>query len=183
MSLLSPHIPENFLPFGVDRHAFIAGGYAACPERASDIDVWVTDQTGRLEMTRANLLAHLKASGFAAKEEIAQEGFRVDGFGYDELDVRILKVAYVQQGAGRLPIHLMVTDAKPFPVLMHFDVSTHQIALVPIGGTLDIMRGPEWTDITEEPVQIRETSATNARMEKIRTRYADMRTNGKSTRR
>lgn len=178
MNLLSPHIPDNFLPETAMRNAFIAGGYAACPSRASDIDLWVTDLEN-LEATRAAILAHLRMSGYDVTEETAQEGFRVDGYGYDEMDLRILKVCYVQR-PGALPIHVMVTDAAPLAVLLHFDVSTHQCAIVPHpsvkGG--DMMRGPEWTALTEEPVQIKETSATSTRMEKIRTRYADMRTNG-----
>lgn len=110
---LFPHIPEGLLPPGVESRAFIAGGYAACPARATDIDVWVTDAT------------------------------------------------FV-------------------PILMHFDVSTHQVAIIPSRySEPQTINGPEWTPLNEKPVQLRETSATPARMDKIRTRYADMRTNGK----
>ena len=172
---LEPHVPDNLLHDAYD--GFIAGGYAACPERASDIDVWVTTHDD-LHSVRRCLLAHLSAQGYAVFPETAELGVRVDGFGYDEMDVNILKVAVIER-SGKLPIHLMVTDAPVMAVLLHFDVSTHQVALVPHYMGVQTIYGPEWTPLTDEPVQIKETSATNTRMEKIRTRYADMRTNGK----
>lgn len=178
MSRLTQHFPDTILPYGMMGASFIAGGYAACPSRAQDIDLWVMDSTGRLEDNRSRILAHLLAAGYDVTEENTREGFRVNGFGYDEMNLRILKVGYVRR-PDALPIHIMVTDAPLVAVLLHFDVSTHQCAIAPTrDGVGDVVRGPQWTDLTEEPVQLRETSATNTRMEKIRTRYADMRTNG-----
>jgi hypothetical protein len=167
-------LPVDLFP--PDTYAFIAGGYAACPERATDIDVWVRSDEN-LEVVRAKLLVWLDEHRWAYAEEKQEEKFRADGFGYDKMDCRILKVAVVPYTK---PIHIMVTGAPPLVLLRNFDVSTHQIARVPhpFCPDGDTMRGPEWTPLSEEPVQLKETSATPARLEKIRTRYADLRTDG-----
>lgn len=171
-------IPETLLP--PDTYAFIAGGYAACPERALDMDVWVLDTTGNPEKTRAALLLWLSDYHWVFGKETHEEKFRADGPGYDEMDCRILKVAVIPYYT--TTIHLMVTDAPPLALLRNFDVSTHQIALIPSSRLPegDLLRGPGWTSLDQEPVQLKETSATFARMEKIRTRYADLRTHGKN---
>lgn len=175
MSHLSPHIPPNFLPLALERHSFIAGGYAACPQRASDIDLWVTDITDRLEQSREMILAHLGAAGYHVTPETTREGFRVNGHGYDEMDCRILKVGYVTRD-GALPIHVMVTDAPVMAVLLNFDISTHQTALVQAGeGHVYSIKGPRWTPLTVYPVVLKPTTSTPGRLEKIATRYADMR--------
>lgn len=176
MSHLSPHIPPNFLPLALEQRSFIAGGYAACPQRASDIDLWVTDITGRLEQSREMILAHLGAAGYHVTPETTREGFRVNGHGYDEMDCRILKVGYVTRD-GALPIHVMVTDAPLLAVLLNFDISTHQCAFIRQGDTWHnhLVYGPRWTPLNVYPLVLKPTTSTPGRLEKIATRYADMR--------
>ena len=165
------YLPPNLLPSLLAPAAFIAGGFAAHQDLATDIDVWV--QTEDLHSTRRLMLTHLSAYGFPLTAVATEmEQFTGDSCGYEDITANILKVARVDQG-NQKPIHLMVTDAPPLMLLLNFDISTHQIALTESG----VIRGPEWTDVTDEPVVIKNhgTSKTGARLEKIRARYAHLR--------
>lgn len=170
---LRDHIPEGLLPAGTP--ALIAGGYAACPALASDLDLWVYAARGgkrTMGETRMMLLEHLKTWAYKVEAQDDSEQFTADGCGYDELDCLIMKVGIVSVN-GRKPIHLMVTDAPPIALLMNFDISTHQIGLDDNG----VIYGPEWTDLTVEPQVIKNagTSKTTERLAKISARYAHLR--------
>lgn len=165
-------LPAGLLPRPYNKTAFIAGGYAACPGLASDIDVWV--QCEDLHETRRLLLAHLSTMGFAlfAEGEPLESSFTGDSCGYEDITANIVKVARIETAAFK-PVHLMVTDAPPLMLLLNFDISTHAIALTDDG----VVRSPEWTDLTQEPVVIKNqgTSKTEERLAKISARYAHLR--------
>lgn len=161
-------IPEGLLP-SREQEAFIAGGWAACPSLASDMDVWVrVDPFERsIDKVREHLVDYLKNLFLYEFEEQADERKSLTGVdeqGYDiEVEMRkVGKVTYFAQ-----PIHIMLTYASVDKLLQCFDVSTHQIAITDQG----IVKGEKWTPITVPPVKLKHTPTTDARMEKIAIRY------------
>jgi len=166
---LTPPLPSNLLPPGDE--CYIAGGYAACPERATDIDVWVkAPNVELLPSVRRRVLSWFSAQGFDFQ---AMEDSRNIHDEYGDVIGGVLKVAVIT-GAARLPIHVMVTDMRPRALLETFDISTHMVA----------WDGDETVTISytsaleEDPIIIKMTPTTPARFDKIRNRYADLRTNG-----
>lgn len=168
------HLPPNLLPRGMTRAAFIAGGYAACPDLATDIDVWVQVDPATLYDAPLRIVKHLHDHGFIPNVGIAStaETFVGDSMGYEDITANILKVAVVLRG-NQKPIHIMVTDAPPLMLLLNFDISTHQIAFTDSG----TIRGPYWTPLDGPPVIIKNhtTSKTQERFQKISARYAHLR--------
>lgn len=163
-------LPENLVPKVFSSAAFIAGGYAACPTLATDIDVWV--QCEDLDEARTSLLAHLATNRFVYQPQDEASSFEGDGCGYEDITANIQKVALVMV-PGYKPIHLLVTDAPPLMLLLNFDISTHQIALTDSGE----IRSPEWTALDQEPLVVKnhDTSKTVERLARITARYAHLR--------
>lgn len=173
MELVDRLIPRKLLPPGTDW--FIAGGYAAHKGLATDIDVWVPSvRTDVLEDVVDTLRRWLTDGGFAFRPLDDPSSFDYDG-----IEVQIRKVAEVTAGPSGVsyvkPFHIMVTDGNHMAVLDNFDVSTHQIALMPNG---EEIRGPGWTAIWDTPVKLRDEAHTPARMAKISARYAHFREKG-----
>lgn len=168
-------VPHDILPN--DMWGFVAGGYAACPSLAGDIDLWVNEsddnediEAATLLLRRQRILTHLMSRGFSFQEEQSLRTEAVDGDGYDNLPVTTMKVAKVMFYPK--PIHIMVANASIVAVLKAFDVSTHQIAVTNRDQEL---RGPDWTPLNVLPVAFRVTETTIARMDKITKRYAHLR--------
>lgn len=167
-------IPKNLLPEGC--YTFIAGGWAACPALADDMDVWVSLKQSAysirklgIEKARTAILAHLQQQIFSywtveEQDDSRQTEAVVAGY---EINVNIRKVAKVTSYEWHQPIHVIVTDASVYQVLEGFDISTHQIAITDNG----IVLGEEWTSVTEEPIVLHMSTQTPARLEKIRNRY------------
>lgn len=157
-------IPRNLVPDQHYNNTFIAGGYAACPAMATDIDVWVFVDGGTqpLDEAREDVLKHLQAN-FDITEDVGGTVGDYNGVG-----INILKVAFVR--GYTLPIHIMVCDAPCGIVLKNFDISTHQVALTPHG----VVIGEHWTPITVPPVVLErmENEHTQSRLQKITERYA-----------
>ncbi len=157
----------NLLPKGTT--AFIAGGFAACPALAADVDVWVQvlNPEDLLSM-RTALLNHFRTTGphVVIEEPQPPTGVCLD---MDDPDhyygVQTVKVARIT-GVG-LPIHVMVTTGSVTEVLDGFDVTTHMIAITDRG----IKRGTFWTPLTCRPAAVNPNSGTPARLKKIAKRY------------
>lgn len=167
-------IPKGLLPEGLKY--CIAGGWAACPALASDMDVWVFrgDGSGEsLEELRDRIVGHLFVTKpFKWGLQAATDDTREGGVEYDAMDFDILKVGTVKVGypSGDVQIHLMVTTASsPMGLLSNFDISTHAVAIDANGL---VIRGKHWTSIIETPYVIRRTDSTPERMKKICTRYS-----------
>lgn len=162
-------IPSYLLP--EDTRYFIAGGFAACPALASDRNVWIMARDP--VATRREVLEHLKETLFLdewqelpdGQTEIVAGSSEEDHYG-DGGTALTLKVATVDVTG--ITIHLLVTSGTVFDVLNTFDVSTHQIAITDSGG---VVKGRQWTPITEPPVKLKDTPTTDARMAKIAARY------------
>jgi hypothetical protein len=168
-------IPELFavlLPPGME--ACVAGGYAAHPAMASDIDVWVMSPLD-LNKVREDLLSHFYTSGMVFEEQQETRSHDITNAlcGYEGLNIVVLKVAKVTLPDVEKPIHVMVTSAvSPVQVLCAFDISTHQIAIDQFG---DEVMGPGWTPCYAAPEVLKNTPTTPARLEKITARYAHLR--------
>lgn len=163
-----------FIPDGYRERAYIAGGWAACPSLADDMDVWIlatteeaNDPDFKLEDLRAEVLVRLNAVG--SKLRPIEEDSEETG-NYGGVEIKIRKVGYIKR-AGFQTIHIMVTDAPIIEaVLANFDISTHQVAITPTG---QVVLGASWTSITEPPqvIEGRENEHTPGRLEKITKRY------------
>lgn len=168
-----PQMLDQILPPYLRQSAVIAGGYAACPALAADIDVWVLVSPAVLRQARQDILIPLSDLDVHVAPENTREAMRVgeNSLGYDELDFRVLKVATIT-GLGRLPFHIMVTDAPaPLALLCGFDLSTHQCVLIRGQGGFDRVSGPDWTPVNYPPVVLRETTQTPNRVAKLVARY------------
>lgn len=155
-------IPENLLPKGVQW--CIAGGYAACPALASDIDVWVLNvPTHDLQVRRAEILLHLAKQRFNVKTET---GDNTPGDGYEDKAIGILKVGRVTPPTG-LAIQVMVTDADVARLLESFDVSTHAVAV----GPGFVTTHPQWTPPHVPPVAFSQHATTAERLARIAERF------------
>lgn len=157
---------------------FVAGGYAACPDRASDLDLWVKSNNP-LTPDIDYLLKHLALTGCGftdasgRKPNDPSEGNIPD---YEGVEIRIAKVAVVTSWRGLpfpQPVHLLLTDGSLAGVLDNFDISTHQAAMLPGG---QVIHGPGWTPLTECPrILMNENEKTAERFVKIERRYRDLR--------
>ena len=162
-------IGDYLLPASIRSQAFIAGGFAACPALASDIDLWVSSKN--LFADRLDILAWLQQWGAsfvehplplvpALTEVDYQESYLSNG-------TPVLKVATVTVPHHSKPVHIMVVMGDVNLTLAGFDISTHQVALTDNG----VVLGPQWTSILVPPVMLLETANTRARLDKIARRY------------
>ena len=174
-------IPVNLLPEQYHPHAFIAGGYAACPALAQDIDVWVSVDTinapnpwDAVWDAREIILRHLDTTFHTVQPEDVEGSPRYRNRlivrstfeGYN-LPLPIYRVATVKVDGASLPYHIIAVGADVDEVLSSFDISTHQVALT----TRGVVKGEHWTPTWAPPVVINNKYTTPARLEKIRTRY------------
>lgn len=172
--------PVDLLPEAYRKSWCIAGGFAACPALATDMDVWVyglpteKQAPGKLLAVRDEILDY-----FAAYKKTRT--YRDLWFGYTPgVETRttesyghpcvIHKVAMIHATGTRKPIHLMVTDAdSPMMLIDGFDVSTHAVALNHDGGVFYNI--DTYTPPNEPPRQLRDTVTTPDRLRKIAARF------------
>ena len=133
----------------------IAGGWAACPQLASDQNVWIFVKAQRdddehaldfLRAQRTNMLAMFPAI-------TPESGFMGEGAGddtvYGDLGIAIIKVGHLGYR------HILLTDAQDIPMLLSsFDISTHQCAIT---SDMEFVAGPQWTSIYVYPHILRDT--------------------------
>lgn len=149
----------GFLPEQYRAYAYIAGGWAACPSLATDMDVWVVVPGANLALLKEELLAHLV--GRVSVEVLGDQPTHAEY-------ANTLKVAILKTG-GRKDVHLLVSDAQIIEqVIEEFDISTHALAIGPVG---DIHKATFWTSIREQPIVNKMTPTTPERLVKIKTRY------------
>lgn len=144
----------------------IAGGFAACPDKAGDCDVWVLyGPDGGIFDVRANILARLQNADVAFVEESSTgvEGQQT-AESYTQTGILSLKVARLADGR-----QIIVTTADSArEVLDAFDVSTHQIALTSDG---ELVRGSGFTAIDQPVRALLRNEHTDDRLTKIARRY------------
>lgn len=161
-------IPKGLLPPDLMDNAFIAGGYAACPALASDLDLWVyVPQSQSLQAARTEILQWLESELWPFELQEDRRFNRLGPSASEGYDVIAGKVAIVKSPHMTHPIHIMVVDRSPAELLETFDISTHQVAIV-FG---NVIKGSEWTPVTVPPVMLKNTPTTPERMRKIAVRY------------
>lgn len=167
-------VPAGLIPKGYEW--CVAGGYAACPALAQDIDVWVWGvATDDLETVRARLVQHLFDTYTLSKVQSGTDTRKAPNYS-QPTQITILKVAEVKDVQFSFggytttkPIQIMVTDAaSPEQILFGFDISTHQIAIMPDGV---VWKGANWTAPHVPPVKLLDTAKTEERMQRIAARF------------
>src|SRR3990167_5083266 len=87
----------NLVPKEWRSQAFIAGGYAACPALASDLDLWIFVDGGHgpsLSDARTEVLAHVAHVGCINHISVIEENDWTTTE-YMGVNVNILKVCYI----------------------------------------------------------------------------------------
>lgn len=165
--------PRTMLPEKYRDFAFIAGGYAACPALAMDIDVWVpiTNAEDGVKIpallldARGEILDYLESEFFPYKEEDGKLRGQAGMSGVYPVGVR--KVATIESAHLSHPVHIMVCAGSVLEILSGFDISTHQIALTMAG----VVKGDRWTSIYEVPRALKMTPTTPERLVNIAARF------------
>lgn len=163
-------IPEGIVPEGMKW--CIAGGFAAAPALANDIDVWIYDveeiAPGDIEFVRNELAKQLRVK-FGLYNFTPSDETRTSS-NYSQENVTILKVGVLEDPMGlRKPIHIMVTNANsPMGILDGFDISTHAVAILPDG---TVLQHPHYTPPQQFPQTMRWNEKTPERLKRIAKRF------------
>jgi hypothetical protein len=139
---------ENLLPKGFRELAVVAGGYAASPTKASDIDLWVLgiprDQFDLVEKSIRDYLDKAGLNGCSG-----EVGPHIDCT-YETFDDSF-RVAAIVDGPGENPVQILITTHPTLEELLaKFDLSVHQIGWSLTNPDAMVI-GPEWTPVSEEP--------------------------------
>ena len=160
-------IPTNLLPENVKW--CIAGGYAACPALAGDVDIWVMAE-GPIFDAYAQIVTHLQQTFDDERLVISPRPDMSHDRSVHELYVDDVTIEVAQLYTDGRNFHIMVTyNATPEAIIQRFDISTHQVAVTSTGR---VVLGPQWTPPHVMPTIIRHTGDRTAkRYEKICHRY------------
>lgn len=151
-----------------DTRYFVAGGFAACPALASDVDIWVESAYYNTTLSRSELLKHLINTYRSDRVSVEESGDDVCAYSDVGECFQTMKVASVR-GFNGVTYHIMVTTGTVREVLNGFDISTHQVAITNEG---EIVVGDNYTKPSEMPRILRMTPTTPERLQKITQRYA-----------
>lgn len=150
-------IPEGF-------EWFIAGGYAAVPALAEDIDVWIRAKSEiEARVIKEIVRKRLISRGLDWVREDSEERRT-----YHDLPIVTMKIGKVFLEGMVQPVQFIVTTATVGEVLENFDVSAHQVAILSNG---KVVKGPHWTPPFEPPYALRQNEKTAERLERITKRY------------
>lgn len=142
----------------------IAGGFAACPDKAGDCDVWVlTGGDESLGSVRDGILQRLQALDIAFVEESTPFSDVLESYATG-VNIGTTKCARLADGR-----QIIVTTADSASELLDaFDVSAHQIALTSDG---ELVRGSGFTPIDQPVRALLRNEYTDSRLTKIACRY------------
>ncbi len=157
---------RNIIEYEVGTEWCVAGGFAANPVLADDIDVWVTgvDVEDHLVIARSLARDLALAYGPRFEEQMDMGSYLGDDFA----TLRVGKVNRKNIEQGLKDVHIIITNAGVQEMVNSFDVSTHACAITAEGR---IVKAPEWTMPTLAPTRMRTTSTTEERMVKICKRF------------
>lgn len=177
-------IPNDLLPpWAHALQPFIAGGYAACPALAQDVDVWLPMpdfvEWEQVQATRDQLARYLHET-FGARFTVQDgQGSKRDTIpawdrhrllshaeGY-VMPIPIYRAGSVDYPGASLPYHLIVVGGDVDDVLSSFDITTHQVALTSKG----VVRGEQWTPPWVRGTVLHQKYTTPERMRKLEARY------------
>lgn len=157
-------IPAKLIPPGL-RYC-VAGGWAACPALASDVDVWVYGEGIDVEAVHAQLTEHLSREYYDDFEPLTALCSEMRSY---EGIVNTRKVGKVWDINSGNTYEVMVCDASnPMALLDAFDISTHMVA---INDTGEVIMHDLWTPPTTLPVVHWTTDKTPERLRKICARF------------
>jgi hypothetical protein len=164
-------IPKWLLPEKFQLSAFIAGGFAACPSLADDIDVWVMVSKSKVPSVVAELTAHLNTreleGGYGRFEAQPSADAKIRAHATGDYPVESMRVGKFTAYGYSHPFHVIVTSGTAQEVLDKFDISTHMVAITSTG----VVTGDGWTPVTEPPIAFRNTALTPQRLQKIAKRF------------
>lgn len=192
-------LPHGLLPPEIDEAAaFIAGGYAACPALASDVDVWITtgaigdlDDWDKVYALRLRLIEWIRStpalSPLRITSFVEEDGDRTPR---DPSRSRLAgNTSWFTNLKSTHEGYIMVLPVRRVGVVT---IEGHSLPyqLIAVGGSVDdvlssfdisthqialtskgVVKGEHWTPVWEPPVVITTKYTTPARMEKIRERY------------
>lgn len=167
-SLLLHYVPERWRS-----KAVVAGGFAADPARARDVDIWIPADN-RYHEARTDVRNHLRKLGLEYTLEIehstTDDEERAEDYAHH-------LVATIPNGFGNRPVQILVSDAVNAQQLVEgFDISTHAIAksLQPgTGGAMRVTFAARWTGTRVPPRVMRWTTPedTLRRLQRVMLRY------------
>lgn len=161
-------LPSNLVPTGYSW--CVAGGWAACPPLATDMDVWIFDipDEFELESVAKDLQEYYKGQAEVDGEEFEAEDDANVREGSTEYGSWSRKVGQYTTVSGR-KIHFIVTTADtPSDIISSFDISTHQVAITSFGL---VIKGDNYTPPGQQPAVLRWTETTYDRYRKICKRF------------
>lgn len=173
--MLKPEVVEalkRYLPEDMWPRAIVAGGYAADPDCAADIDLWVIG--GDMEVDAFRIRKHNHMGTFSSLDSSPYEQFSNE---FAVVTEQVVEMKLGKFGSTYLPVQILVSSDKNFrDLLERFDISTHQvgISLEPeIAGRHRLVKGSKFTETTVQPRVITWTrpEQTIRRLKKVTSRY------------
>jgi len=157
-------IPARLLPG--DLRYCVAGGWAACPALATDVDVWVYGvEHEEFDGECGRITRHLSKTYYDDFDPLTEQTKLVT---YDHV-IPVRKIGRVYDDVAQATYDIMVCEANtPYQLLDGFDISTHMVA---IDYTGRVIKHDLWTPSKQMPLINRMTSKTGDRMRKICKRF------------
>lgn len=174
---------QHFVPpkYRAAGRLFVAGGYAAAPEHAADLDLWVLvkgeeEVEGVREWVQNYWPLEAESYGIVPPgqdeyEEVpAEDEPDPDGEGWSKRGVHIIGHIYQQPGLPTIQLLTFTADSVT-SLLGDFDISTHQVAVDVIEGVRHVT--PTTTSVEELPRVVRWTTpkSTMKRLVRLLVRY------------
>lgn len=170
------------LPESLHERAIVAGGYAAHPQKALDVDLWVVgvplEDFTKVERTiRKHLSNHgyLSEGAPADQESLRdlQREFQGEALHYEEHPGQFRVVVEGVPAIHGLPLQIIISAQPFFDALLHtFDITTHQIGY-PLLAPTEVMVTDDYTFSWEQPrvTNFDRPHQTLRRLERIAPRY------------
>ena len=136
--MLKPEVVDalkQLLPPEMHKRAIVAGGYAAVPEKAADVDLWVIGGDMEMDYNRIRLHNHL---GLMPLDSSPYEQFSNE---FAVVTEQTVELKLGRFSTTYLPVQILVSSAPTFQDLVdRFDISIHAI------GRRLVDEGPEGDD-------------------------------------
>ena len=158
----------SYLPKGLHRDACVAGGYAADPEQANDIDLWVLGITPeQFDTVEREIRQHLHNNYLLSSVDPPLR----DSQHYDEHPGQF-RVVSIQSGPAPMGVQILITKQPTLgQLLKQFDISTHALGYMVVSREVEQAEG--WTSIMEPPrvLTYARPTATTLRLDRVVARY------------
>lgn len=168
---MNRHLRERLLALVPERlrsNAYVAGGFAADPIGAEDVDVWILGVQG----DRSELLNHMIQINRDFENGLVFKHGQESDYNVDNGPFNVVGDVLGVEGIGKRKVQILFSFAKNIQDLLKtFDITTHQIAVRLNDG--ETVVAPTWTPPYEQPrvVLFDRPQVTLRRLEKIAPRY------------